>query len=139
MGVTWDEAASYAAWLSAEVGGAWRLPTEAEWERAARGGLDQAGDRRVAHSTVTSRADHGQRVGIGLCLLLTGDAVLLASRGDPVPRPAVALTRAAATAVEHPRNYIISVSNGHPLNQLHIGHGVAFTRLAQTLLEVLGR
>lgn len=42
VGVTWDEAASYAAWLSAEVGGAWRLPTEAEWERAARGGFDQA-------------------------------------------------------------------------------------------------
>ena len=42
VGITWDEAASYAAWLSAEVGGAWRLPTEAEWERAARGGFDQA-------------------------------------------------------------------------------------------------
>ncbi len=42
VGITWFEASSYASWLSAELGGAWRLPTEAEWERAARGGLDQA-------------------------------------------------------------------------------------------------
>jgi formylglycine-generating enzyme required for sulfatase activity len=42
VGVTWFEASAYAAWLSATAGGVWRLPTEAEWERAARGGLDQA-------------------------------------------------------------------------------------------------
>lgn len=42
VGVTWDDAAAYAAWLGATAGGTWRLPTEAEWERAARGGLESA-------------------------------------------------------------------------------------------------
>jgi len=42
VGVTWQEATAYAEWLSERSGGRWRLPTEAEWERAARGGLEQA-------------------------------------------------------------------------------------------------
>jgi formylglycine-generating enzyme required for sulfatase activity len=42
VGVTWFEAAAYADWLGAVAGGRWRLPTEAEWERAARGGLPSA-------------------------------------------------------------------------------------------------
>jgi formylglycine-generating enzyme required for sulfatase activity len=39
VGVTWFEANDYARWLAEESGGSWRLPTEAEWEQAARGGL----------------------------------------------------------------------------------------------------
>jgi len=39
VGVTWFEATAYARWLTDTHGGAWRLPSEAEWERAARGGL----------------------------------------------------------------------------------------------------
>ncbi|MDH3314286.1 MAG: formylglycine-generating enzyme family protein [Gammaproteobacteria bacterium] len=36
--VSQADAEAYAAWLSSETGGSWRLPMEIEWEKAARGG-----------------------------------------------------------------------------------------------------
>ncbi len=39
VGVSWEEAMAYCAWLGESDGGLWRLPTEAEWEIAACGGL----------------------------------------------------------------------------------------------------
>ena len=36
VGVSWYEAVAYAAWLAQKTGQPYRLPTEAEWERAAR-------------------------------------------------------------------------------------------------------
>ncbi len=54
--VSYNDAKEYCRWLSAETGKTYRLPTEAEWEYAARGGNKSRGYRYAGSNNIDSVA-----------------------------------------------------------------------------------
>ncbi len=60
VNVTWDEAAAFCQWLSRSTGFAFRLPTEAEWEKAARGPDGRIYPWGEAWEAARVNADHTQ-------------------------------------------------------------------------------
>jgi len=56
VNVSWDQANAYCQWLSVTTGQHYRLPTEAEWEFAARGGNKSRGYAFSGSNTVDSVA-----------------------------------------------------------------------------------
>ena len=59
-GLSWFGAMAYCRWLSEKTGRRFRLPTEAEWEKAARGGLESKRFPWGNHAA-RGRAHFGQR------------------------------------------------------------------------------
>ncbi|MGV8135998.1 MAG: formylglycine-generating enzyme family protein [Mangrovibacterium sp.] len=56
VNVSWDDAVAYCRWLSQKTGKHYRLPTEAEWEYAARGGNKSKGYKYSGSSTTDNVA-----------------------------------------------------------------------------------
>ena len=73
VGISWNDAVAYCQWLSRLSGKDYRLPSEAEWEYAARGGHKSLGFRYAGSNKLKevgwySLNSHGETKPVGLKL-----------------------------------------------------------------------
>lgn len=61
--VSWHDAVAYTEWLSSKAGRNYRLPTEAEWEYAARGGKKSKGYKFSGSNSLDDAGWHGGNSG----------------------------------------------------------------------------
>ncbi|HKX29320.1 MAG TPA: SUMF1/EgtB/PvdO family nonheme iron enzyme [Blastocatellia bacterium] len=121
--VTWQQAADYCAWLSVKLGTNVRLPTEAEWELAAKGesgfnypwgnewneyaaaSAETTGQIRAVKSYPSGRSPVGAYEMAGNVWEWVGDDVIDAA-GRPIMSESSVLKIAKGGAANEPRRFI---------------------------------
>jgi formylglycine-generating enzyme required for sulfatase activity len=105
VGVSWDDAMAFCAWLSETARGTWRLPTETEWEIAACGGLhapatpwgDTVPPGEIPEGALEGpwEAGRGTANGYGLCDMGTIVHEWCLNWREPIPPPPARARRAS--------------------------------------------